>query len=54
MRRKRSKRAFRYLLFAARLREKTVADIEKDAAARTRAAAADKAMADRKAGAKAR
>jgi alpha-galactosidase len=33
---------------AARLREKTVADIEKDAAARTRAAAADKAMADRK------
>jgi alpha-galactosidase len=34
---------------AARLREKTVADIEKDAAARTRAAAADKAMDDRQA-----
>ena len=39
---------------AARLREKTVADIERDAAARARAAAADKAMADRRAGAEKR
>lgn len=35
---------------AARLRTKTVADIEKDAAARVRAVAADKAAADRKTG----